>query len=90
MTISQACQKVLIPILNTKAIKSTNYISPKFVIKAKRKLYDGKIYKRGNIEIVLTIGKPNYEEHKFIKKYIKVNEPFPVKKIQLKYLKGDK
>ena len=35
-----------------------------------------------NIEIILTIGKPNYLEREFIKKCVKAKEPFPVKKIQ--------
>lgn len=85
MTIPHACAKVISAILKTDVIKSTKYINPKFTIKAKRKLYNGKIYKRGNLEIHLTIGKPNYQERKFIKDCIKANKLFPIKKIQLKY-----
>jgi hypothetical protein len=34
-------------------------------------------------EIVVTIGKPNYAERKFIELAKKAGEPFPIKKIQL-------
>jgi len=34
--------------------------------------------------MVVTIGAPNYREVKFINRLKKANEPFPVKKIQLK------
>jgi hypothetical protein len=37
------------------------------------------------LDLRLTIGKPNYSERKFIKQCIKAGEPFPIKKIQLKY-----
>ena len=85
--ISKICEQVIEALLNTNAIKATKYINPKFVIKAKRKLFNNKIYKFGNIEIVLTIGKPNYKERQFIKACIKAKEPFPIKKIQLKHIK---
>jgi hypothetical protein len=65
-------------------IKATKYISPVFIIRAVRKLF-GKKITRGNIEIVLTIGKPNYTEREFIKLCKKANEPFPIKKVQLKF-----
>lgn len=64
-------------------IRATDYFSPKFIIRAVRKTYGKKIVK-GNIEIALTIGKPNYAEREFIKLCQKANEPFPVKKLQLK------
>jgi hypothetical protein len=39
---------------------------------------------------VFTIGKPNYEEREFIKKCKKAGEPFPVKKIQVKFYNKSK
>ena len=85
---TKICGQVINTLLNnTNAIKSTKYITPKFVIKAKRKLFNNKICISGNIEIVLTIGKPNYKERQFIKECIKSKEPFPIKKIQLKHIK---
>ncbi len=85
--LTEICKKVIEPLILNKAIKSTKYINPNFVIKAKRKLFNGRIDKRGNIEIILTIGKPNFQERQFIKQAIKAGEPFPIRKIQLKWLK---
>jgi len=75
-------------LLRANAVKTTKYLSEGLVIKATRKLYNKKIYKSGNTEIILTIGKPNFDERKFIKQCLKAKEPFPIKKIQIKYLKG--
>ena len=63
---------------------ATKYIEPKHVIRATRKVFDGKISRRDNrIEIMFTEGVPNYHARKFIKLCQKAGEPFPVKKIQL-------
>lgn len=78
--------KVIEPIINNKIIKATYYINPKFIVRATRKLFDKKIVK-GNIEISLTVGKPNYVERNFIRQCEKVKEPFPVKRVQLKEYK---
>ena len=85
--LSQDYNKIIKSLILSGAIKATKYIDPKFVIKAKRKVFNNKIDKRGNIEIILTIGKPNYLERKFIKQCIKAKEPFPIQKTQLKYIK---
>lgn len=34
---------------------------------------------------LVSIGKPNYYERRFIKACLKAGEPFPVKKVQLKF-----
>ncbi len=85
--LTEICKKVIEPLILNEVIKATKYINPKFVIKAKRKAFNGKISKRGNIEIILTIGRPNFQERQFIKQAIKAGEPFPIKKIQLKYIR---
>jgi hypothetical protein len=74
-------------ILEGGAVKATKYFSDKLIVRATRRTYGGKIVK-GNTEIVLTIGKPNYEEREFIKKCKRTGDPFPVKKIQIKWPKG--
>jgi hypothetical protein len=79
--------KVIDALVLNEAKSAVKYIDKKTVIKATRKLYRGKIDKRGNIEISLVIGKPNYEAREFIKKCKKSGEPFPVKKVQLKLIK---
>lgn len=66
-----------------RVIKATKYVSPNFIVRATRKTYGKKILK-GNIELYLTIGKPNYAEREFIKQCKKAKLPFPVKPIVLK------
>lgn len=78
--------EVLDYVIAGEAVKATKYMAPNHIIRASRKTYKGK-FGRGNIEIVLTIGKPNFLEKEFIKKCKKVGEPFPIKKIQLKLYK---
>jgi len=71
------------------AYKATKYLDEKLTVKATRKRFKGKIDKRSKIvEIIFTVGRPNYEERDFIKKAKKAGEPFPIKKIQAKYLKA--
>lgn len=86
--------KVIETLISQNAQKATQFISPTEIIRAVRSSYKyykysgkRKFAKKGNnIEITLTIGKPNYAEKEFIKKCQKVGEPFPIKKIQLKFL----
>ncbi len=75
---------VVFELLKNSAIKATKYISDKEVITATRKTFREKI-RKGNIEIVLKIGRPNYFEKGFIRACKKAEEPFPIKKIQLKF-----
>lgn len=72
-------------LVDTSSRKATKYVSDKLVINATRRTYGGKIVK-GNIEVVLKIGKPNYAERQFIKLLKKSKEPFPVKNIVTKPL----
>lgn len=39
------------------------------------------------VEVVVTIGEPNADAREFIKRAKRAEEPFPVKKIQLKFLR---
>lgn len=52
-----------------------------------RKLNGGYRYDT-RINVVVTVGAPNYAGREFIKACKKAGETFPVKKIQLKYLPG--
>ncbi len=71
------------------AKRATKYLSEKETIKATRRLYNGKIDKRNKrVEILFTIGSPNYAEREFIKKAKKAGEPFPMKKILVEWPKG--
>ena len=61
------------------------YVAPDFVVKATRQR---KPTKRTRSEtLLLTIGRPAYLERRFIKACLKAGEPFPVKKVQLKFYK---
>lgn len=62
--------------------KATKFIGPNLVVKATRR---GRFDRRSNnVEMVLTIGRPNHAERKFLKKLKKAGESLPVKKVQLK------
>ena len=63
--------------------QATAYLSRNFVIKATRRFKAGK----NHVEIVVTIGFPNYAECKFINLCKKANEKFPIRKLQLKAFK---
>jgi len=63
-------------VLGGKVKKATKYFSPTAVLKATR-------HGRTNT-VVVTMGKPNYQERAFIKKAKAAKEPFPIKKIQMK------
>jgi len=83
--IDKAADQCVRAIIYGGAIKATKYISEKLTVKATRKLYGKKrLPSRKAYEIVITAGKPNYDERAFIKKLGKAGEPFPVKKVQLK------
>ncbi|MCK9361887.1 hypothetical protein M0Q28_06755 [Patescibacteria group bacterium] len=76
-------------ILDSGAVKATKYLSPKLVVKVKRKEFKGRANPRLT-ELHVTFGVPNYEEREFIKACRKSGEPFPVGKIQLKFAKPSK
>lgn len=69
-----------------KAWKATKYLSPKLVVKATQRLCRNRPPReRDNLDFVVTIGRPNFADRKYIKALIKAGEPFPVKKIRLQF-----
>lgn len=66
----------------TRVRSAVKYMSPKEVVKATLRFKPSKRVTRS--EVVLTIGRPNYAERKFVKLCQKAGEPFPFKKVQLK------
>jgi hypothetical protein len=64
------------------AHRVTIYVSPKKTVKVTRR---SRIRRRENQEFIVTIGTPNWHERQRIKQFIKVGEPFPVKRPQLQY-----
>lgn len=71
-------------LIESGAVRATKYLSENQIVRAVRRTYGGKIVK-GNTEVLITIGKPNFQEREFIKILKKSKEPFPVKKIQIKW-----
>lgn len=70
------------------AHRATKFVSPTEVVRATRRLYRadrGRIPKRGPIEIVLHLGRPNARELKIAKQYRKAGEPFPVKNLRFEF-----
>lgn len=65
---------------------ATKYISPVQVVHLSR---IGRFSARQrSSHFHVKVGKPNYDEAKFVKLCQKAGEPFPVRKVQLSYYKG--
>ena len=64
--------------------RATVYISPKLTVKITRR---GRPNGRDKSQqtCLLTVGRPNWHERERIKQFLKVGEPFPVKKVQLQF-----
>ena len=85
ITLKSVISTVVDNLLETNSYKAEKYLTDKLVVRATRKSYKGK-FAKGNIEILLVVGKPNFAQREFIKDCKKAGEPFPVKRIQLKAL----
>lgn len=75
--------KAVESLLETGARQATVYQHPKLSIKATLRFRPDARNKR--TDIVLTVGSPNYEGRAFVKKLVAAGEPFPVRKVQLKF-----
>ena len=82
--IKNAVSQTVEALVTANAASATKFISPKLRVTATRRRYQGKIVK-GNIEVLLVIGKPNAVNEKFIKQCKKAGEPFPIKKMKFKF-----
>lgn len=75
--LSSYCAEVCDPILKGEAYKVTKIIDDHLTMKATRKRFSGKIRKNDKLcEIVLTTGRPNYQEREYIKKHKKAGIPY--------------
>jgi len=81
-TIQKNSVVAVVELLALGSRKATKYISPTEVIKGTCRHRP----RRGqrSVEIVLTIGKPNWGERQFIAAAKKAEEPFPIRRVQLK------
>jgi len=59
------------------------YVDPKTVVKITRK--HRKYCREVSVTYLLTLGKPNYAERKFVKLCVKAGVSFPVSKLQYKF-----
>lgn len=90
-TRGQQIKRVADALLTTDAWKATLFLSPTEVVRATRRWYRRrKTQNAKRIEIEVTIGKPNYQERDLVKSLKKAEEPFPVRKIHLKFRKPTK
>ena len=84
--------RVAAALLNSGAREATLYLSPTLTVRATRPLYraHGKVEDRraSRADVHFTAGAPNYRSRQFIKKCLRVGEPFPVRKIQLRFAPG--
>lgn len=71
------------------ARQAIKYLSPTEVVKATAILYKGRKHDRRekHRSILFTLGVPGYREQESIKRYKQAGEPFPVKKIQIRWPK---
>ena len=86
---AQHFSRVAAALLGSNAKKATLYLAPNLTVKATRKHWGKTIEDRrdSRADIQFTAGAPNFEERLFIRQARKAGEPFPVKRIQLKFLK---
>lgn len=74
-------------LLSTGACRATKYLSYRLTVVATRPLYKGSAPRKNerSTTVIVTVGRPNYESREFLRLVKKAGEPFPVKKIQLKF-----
>jgi len=77
--------KIADVMLAADARQALKVLAPDLVVQATRVMWDGKFGRRGSLDIRFTAGRPNYLARRFIKACKKAGEPFPVKKIQLRF-----
>jgi hypothetical protein len=65
---------------------ATKYVDERTVVKAT--LVGKRDYQEDGLDVRLTFGAPNFREKQFIKDCKEAGEPFPVRKIQLRFAKG--
>jgi len=71
-------------VLKFDAYQATKYLGPKLVVRATRRNFRTRSKRDRRVEILFTIGEPNYREREFIRQCGRAGEPLPIKKIQLR------
>lgn len=84
-----AIDKAIRTLLDNDGIRSASiYHSPTCVVTATRRRKADKRSVR--LELLVTMGKPNFRGRMFVKACLKAKEPFPVTRPQLRWVKGAK
>ena len=86
---SVAAQAIIAAIQDPTIRSVVKYVSYKQVVKVTRRHKPRQYARVNHAEFVVTIGRPNHDERKFVKLCLKAGEPFPVKKAQIKRYKED-
>lgn len=73
-------QEVIEEVLKDKVYKAVKFVSEKLVIRATRTRY-GKRLPKNDIEITISVRRPNYVERDMIKKMRKAGSKFPIRVI---------
>lgn len=74
--------KVIEVLVAQRAFRATKYLSPKLIVRVTNR--KRKFNTRENLELIVTIGRPNSRERDFVKDCLKAKEPFPIKQIIFK------
>lgn len=87
--VGKQVQRVTDALLSAGAWKATLILSPTEVVRATRRWYRRtRTQSAKRIEVIVTIGRPNYLERDMVKACKRAGEPFPVRKVQLKFRKA--
>lgn len=80
--------KVICALLESEAWKATLYLSPTEIVRGTRRYYANRRKPDAKrIEVLVSIGRPNFLEREFIKACQCAEQQFPITKIQLKFRK---
>lgn len=73
-------------LLRSDARSATKYLDPVTTVRVSRQIFKHGGERRGaDKTLLVTIGRPNYAARQFIRDCKKAGEPFPVRKIQLRF-----
>lgn len=80
--ISGAAEAVLSSLIITNNRRATKFLGPNLTVKLTRQRKESRSARQETF--LLTVGRPNHAERKFIKDCKKAGEPVPVNKVQLR------
>ena len=85
MTPHDAVRRIVRELAHPTVYRATLFLSDQLTVKATR-IGRASTHTRA-VNARITMGRPNYAERAFIKKCKAAGEPFPVRKVQLKFIK---